>query len=275
MRRLFLFVYTYRAFFVFLVFEGLSAFLIVQNQNYHRAAFINSSNLLVGNIVTMTSNVSDYFYLTTQNEQLANEVARLKELVEALGPGVIVTQSSDEGTDSLYRFTAAKVVNNSFRQLNNYLTLDKGHKHGIQPNQGVISVDGIVGKVRSVSDNFSTVVSLLHTDFLISSVIKRSGTFCTTNWDGRDPQLANLLYVPRHVFVSPGDTVMTSGYNSIFPPNQLIGVVDEVNTSPNANFHDIRVRLATDFSSLNYVSVGEYLLSTEKDSLELISTPVN
>jgi len=268
MRRLFNFIYNYRAFFVFLVFEGLSSFLIIQNQNYHKAAFLNSSNVLVGSIVTATTDVSDYFALTDQNKVLAEEVAQLNAKIELLEAQLDPGESGLISQDSLYQFMPANVVNNSFRQLNNYLTLNKGRLDGVQPNQGVLSLDGIVGKIRSVSDRFSIVVSVLHTEFLVSSVLKRSGTLCTTNWDGRNPGYANLIYVPRHVFVNQGDTVTTSGYNSIFPPNQPIGVVDEVSTSPNATFHEIRIKLATDFSSLNYVSVINHLLATEKDSLE-------
>lgn len=275
MRQLFLFIYNYRAFLVFLGFEGISIFLIIQNQNYHKAAFINSSNALVGSVVETSTNVSDYFYLKTQNEDLSLEIARLKEkLVTLEGIAAPNTVPNVKG-DSLYTFVSAKVVNNSYRQLNNYLTLNKGVKDGIKPNQGVIGVDGIVGKIRSVSQDFSIIVSLLHTDFLVSSVLNRSGTFCTTNWDGRNQEFADLLYVPRHVFLNKGDTVTTSGYNSIFPDNELIGIVEEINTSPNATFHDIRIRLSTDFSQLNYVSVVENKLAIQKDSLEKNSAPIN
>ncbi len=275
MRQLFLFIYNYRAFFVFLIFEGISAFLIVQNQNYHRAAFINASNALVGNVVETSSNVSDYFNLKSQNEILSVEVASLKERLAMLESQIESTQELKNEGDTLYDFLSAKVVNNSYRQLNNYLTLNKGTKDGVLPNQGVIGVDGIVGKIRSASDNFSIVVSLLHTGFLVSSVLNRSRTFCTTNWHGRDPGFANLLYVPRHVFLNKGDSVTTSGYNSIFPADQLVGIVEEINTSPNATFHDIRIKLATNFSQLNFVSVVENRLSIQKDSLEQNAATIN
>ncbi len=275
MRQLFLFIYAYRAFFVFLVFEGFSIFLIIQNQNYHKAAFINSSNVLVGNIAETSSDISDYFNLKSQNEVLSVEVAVLKERIAAMELQVEAIQEIKDDADTLYDFIPAKVVYNSYRQLNNYLTLNKGHKDGIKINQGVIGADGIVGKIRSASENFSIVVSLLHTDFLVSSLHKRSGTFCTTNWDGRNPEFANLIYVPRHVFVNKGDTVTTSGYSSVFPANQFIGIVEEVNTLPNATFHDIRIKLATDFSQINFVSVVENKLSLEKDSIEHNAALVN
>lgn len=275
MRQLFVFIYKYRAFFVFLLFEGLSSFLIIQNQNYHKAAFLNSSNTLVGNVVNASTNISDYFSLRSQNETLSQEIARLNERISELEGSLPEAEEVVSKGDSQFQYIPAKVVNNSFRLLNNYITLNKGTNDGVKPNQGVINEQGVVGKIRSSSSNFSMVVSLLHTDFLISSVLKRSGTFCTTNWDGRDPKYANLLYVPRHVFVTKGDTVTTSGYNSIFPANQPVGVVEEVSTTQNANFHDIRIKLITDFSQVKFVSIVDFELAAEKDSLEQEAEIIN
>ena len=260
---------------MFLILEGLSTFLLVQNQNYHKAAFINSSSAFIGTVVDVSSFVSGYFGLKRDNATLTQELAALQQQVELLKQKDFIGTGIEFQNDTIYHFTSARIVNNSYRQLNNYLTLNKGLKDGIKPDQGVLSAGGIVGKVRTSSENFSVVVSLLHTDFLVSSLLQRSSTFCTTNWDGRDPQYANLLYVPRHVHVNQGDTVKTSGFNSIFPPEQLIGIVEEVSTQPNATFHDIRIKLSTDFSRLTYVTVVDNKLSVEKDSLEQKAVTVN
>ncbi|MEQ9424392.1 MAG: rod shape-determining protein MreC [Cyclobacteriaceae bacterium] len=273
MRQLFLFIYTYRAFFVFLVFEGLSGFLVIQNQNYHSAAFFNSSGAVIGSINSSVSNTKEYFNLREQNEELSREIARLNELLQTMETTAEAPNLPD--VEPNYDFMSAKVVNNSFRQLNNYLTINKGKSDSIEADMGVIGPDGIVGKVRSASDHFAIVVSLLHTDFMVSSKLKRSGDLCTTNWDGRDPMFSNVLFVPKHVFVTFGDTVVTSGYNSIFPEGQLIGVVEEVLTQPNATFHEIRMRLSTDFSNLNYVSVVSHVQAVEKDSLEQQAEIIN
>jgi len=276
MRQLFLFLYKYRAFFLFLIFEGLSAFLVIQNQNYQRAAFLNSSNQLVGNVVSTTTSISDYFSLKDQNESLSDQVARLNERVEALQKRLqTVDLDSSETNVPQYTFIPAKVVNNSFRRNNNYITLSRGLADGIAKDQGVLGPNGIVGKIRSASENFSIVVSLLHTDLMISSVLKRSGDLCTASWDGRDPRKSKLLFVPRHVFLTKGDTVTTSGYNAVFPEGQLVGVVEEVLTEPNSTFHDITIRLATNFSSLSYVSVILNKAAPEKDSLERFREIIN
>ena len=270
MHQLFLFVYKYRAFFVFLMFEALSAFLIIQHRNYQRATFLNSSNALVGNVASFTTYVTDYFGLKDQNEVLSEQIARLNERIWALKSHIAIYDlDSTSHQRTHYTFIPAKIVNNSYRYNNNYITLNKGWKDGLAKNQGVIGPEGIVGKIRLTSENFSIVVSLLHTDLMVSSQLKRSGDLCSTNWDGRDSRKANLLYVPRHVFLTKGDTVITSGYNSVFPEGQLVGIVEEVLTQPNTTFHEIKIRLSTSFPSLDYVSVVLNKSAPEKDSLEM------
>ena len=70
MQKLFRFLYTYRAFLTFLVFEDLSLFLLIQYNRYQRSAFFNSSSQVVGRILKASNNVSDYFKLKKTNEKL-------------------------------------------------------------------------------------------------------------------------------------------------------------------------------------------------------------
>ena len=77
-----------------------------------------------------------------------------------------------------------------------------------------------------------------------------------------------MLYVPKHVPVEPGDTVVTSGYNATFSTETLIGYVKQATLRKEASFYDIELRLSTDFSTLQYVYVVNNTLKKEKDELE-------
>jgi rod shape-determining protein MreC len=134
---------------------------------------------------------------------------------------------------------------------------------------GVIGNAGVVGKVKSVSKHFATVISLLHTDGYVSSIIKGSGTFGTVKWGGTDPGAVNLLFVPRHLKINAGDTIVSSGFSAIYPYGILIGFIKGFEIQGNAAFYDIKVDLATDFSNLSFVYVVKNALKTERDSLEL------
>ncbi len=135
----------------------------------------------------------------------------------------------------------------------------------------VISAKGAVGKVKSVSKHYSVLISLLNTDEQVSSIIRSLGYFGTSQWDGVDPRRVELLYIPRHVKLHTGDTVVTSGYNAIFPEGVLIGVIKEVNLKEETPFYDIKVELAQDFGKLTFVEVIKSNLKQEKDSLEQVT----
>jgi rod shape-determining protein MreC len=87
------------------------------------------------------------------------------------------------------------------------------------------------------------------------------------NWDGKNPDEAKLLYVPRHVKASVGDTIITSGFNSIFPSGIQIGTIKEINPGKEQNYLDILIALSADFSRINYVYLVENTQIGELDSL--------
>ena len=77
-----------------------------------------------------------------------------------------------------------------------------------------------------------------------------------------------LLYVPRHVKASKGDTIITSGFNAIFPEGLLIGQISNVEVNKkDPNYLAITVKLSTDFSKLSYVYLVENTQIQELDSL--------
>jgi rod shape-determining protein MreC len=131
----------------------------------------------------------------------------------------------------------------------------------------VISSLGVIGKVRTVSSHYSVVTSILHVDVEVSALLKRTGHFGTVQWDGLDPDFVKLKYIPRHVQPVKGDSVVTSGYNAIFPEGIMIGLIDEVNLTDEL-FYDLKVKLSQDFRKLSYVEVVRNDMKHELDSLE-------
>jgi len=271
MLRLFQFVVRYQAFFIFLLLELLCAWLVVRNNRYQNAAFLNSSNQVAGTIFNFNQNISSYFDLKKVNNQLVTENAQLQSEIARIKNQLTEKQLGNQQPESLldyYHFTTAKVVNNSTRRIDNYLTLNKGLAQDVKPGMAVINSEGIVGKVKVASENFATVTSVLHPDVLTSCMLKESETVCTVKWDGRDPTKAQLLYVPRHVKVSEGDEVVTSGYNAIFPPDIAVGTVSSINLGDEDTFYDIQIDFSTKFEQLSFVFVVGNTLKIEKDSIE-------
>jgi len=271
MDRLFLFIYQYRAFFTFLVLEVVSAWLIVSNNQYQGAKFYNSSNSVVASLNNVSQGIRDYFLLSEVNRVLAEENATLRRQVER---GNQLFQSFDTlalRDSSLIRrfdFVSVKVVNNQVDRFTNFITINKGKDAGLAPGMAVISPQGVVGKVKAVSSHYGVVTSLLNIDVMVSAVLKRTGYFGTVQWDGHSADVVKFNFIPRHVKPTVGDTVMTSGYNAIFPEGIMIGTISEVNLSDEALFYDLNIRLSQDFRKLSFLTVIKSALKHEQDSLE-------
>ena len=270
MRNLFLFLWKYNFFIFFLLIETLCGYLIMQNNNFQRTSFVNSTNAVAAKVNSVVSSVTEYINLRTTNDALSRENAALKTLL----PDVFYIDSALKrvNTDTVYKqqygFMTAKIINNSVNRRNNYLTLNKGYLQGVKPEMGVISSDGIVGIVKDVSEHYSSVLSFLHKDTRISARLKRSGYIGSMVWNGFDETRGTLNDIAKHVRVVKGDTVVTSSFSSIFPEGVLIGIVDEVKTSGGNNFQDIQVRLSTPFGKLSYVYIISNLLKDEQRVLE-------
>ncbi|MFD3001074.1 rod shape-determining protein MreC [Pontibacter toksunensis] len=279
MRNLFAFIYRFRAFLLFVLLEVLCVYLIVRYNTYQGAAFFNSANSYVGQVLEFQSGVTEYFRLTSVNNTLAHENAELrKELMRfrtqqvSDSTNVLDTTfyaATDTSKTAPYVLHAGRVINNSVRRMNNYLTLSVGAADGVEPGMGVISPDGVVGRVKTVSRNYATVTSVLHSQMLVSAKIKSSDTFGTVKWTGGDYRTAMLDYIPLHVNPAEGDTIVTSGFNTVFPEGILLGTITSVEKEQDKSFYTITIQLAVDFAQLSYVYVVENTKKEERENLEL------
>lgn len=277
MERLFLFVYAYRAFFTFLLLEIFCAWLIVENNQYQGAKFFNSSNSFIAETNNLSQGVREFFQLREINRTLAEENAALRNQLQKENPSITQVDSltvSDSLSVTQFVFVSAKVVNNSVDRFTNFITINKGMDDGIESGMAVISPQGVVGKIKTVSNHYSVVTSLLNVDVMTSAVLKRTGHFGTIQWDGKNPYTINLKFIPRHVKPIVGDTVVTSGYNAIFPEGVMVGIISEVKLRDEELFNELKVKLSQDFKKLSYVTVVRSMLKHEQDSLERIVNPV-
>ncbi|WP_057939074.1 rod shape-determining protein MreC [Algoriphagus resistens] len=268
MLRILQFLYSLRSFLLFVLLEVLAIGLIVSNNSPQGAAFFNSSNALTGSVLKTRSDVVDFFSLAEANDALLTENAALSEQLKTLKA---IPDSAniplDSALEAQFDFRAARIISNSLRFAHNHITLNKGAKDGVKPGMGVFNEQGVIGRIKSVSENYSVAISLLNTELSLSSKIKTNDSFGTTKWDGKNSKKTKLLYVPRHVTASPGDTVITTGYSAVFPEGILVGIIESVDQSEDPNYLDIVINLSTDFSKAHYVYLVENTQLAELDSL--------
>ncbi|GAB2477463.1 rod shape-determining protein MreC [Algoriphagus taiwanensis] len=269
MLRILQFLYRLRAFLLFILLEVIAIWMVVTNNSPQGAAFFNSSNAVIGSVLKKQADLVQFFSLAEANESLTEENALIRSQLTFLTyPSDSMHLPLDSALEATYEFRGARVIANSLRFAQNYLTLNKGKKHGVKPGMGVFNPDGVVGRVKSVSENYSVAFSLLNTGLLLSAKIKSTNDLVSVQWDGKNSLEANLLYVPRHVITNPGDTVITSGFNAVFPEGIPIGIISEVNPdNEDPNYLKIRIKLSTDFSKVSYVYLVENTQFEELDSL--------
>jgi rod shape-determining protein MreC len=257
-------------FLIFLVLQVLALVMVFQNMFYHHAAMVNSGGDLVGSIYSKRAMLADYLRLQEINDDLSlqNSMLRMQ-----LSSNYIYSDTSSVMVDDTikkqrYRYLTARVVNNSLNREANYITLDKGWSSGVKANMGVISGGSIVGFVTSVSEDFAVAMPVLHRSFQTSIRMKNSMDLGLLRWETSNPELANVEDIPKHVHVEVGDTVLTSGFSSYFPPEITVGYVTEVIDRADENKYHIIIQLSTPFRKLNYVELVENIMLPQQEALE-------
>ena len=270
MRNLILFLTRNYYIILFLTLETFSVFLVIQNNHFQRAHFLNSSNAISGNIYETYSGITDYFGLKEENKKLADENVQLRNQLRGsfskeLKQPVFVNDSLHK---KQYIYLSGKVVNNSTNRRNNYITLNIGAAQGVKPDMGVISPDGIVGIVRDVSGNFSSVMSVLHESTRVPVIIKKFGENSILTWNGNDEWHAQLERVPSHLELSKGDTIVVSSNSQFYPEGILVGHIEDFKKIAGDTFYNVTVKLSTRFNRLSYVTVVNNLMKDEQTELE-------
>ena len=265
MRQLFAYILKQYFFFLFILLEIISFSFIVQ-KNYHHSIFINSSNKITGSVFTAFTNITEYFTLRKANNVLVEENAHLRNIL----PGSFNFTDSlvYYHKDSLYKYIGAKVISNSINKRKNYLMINKGYKHGIGNDMGVITSRGIVGTVVEVSKDYSLIMSVLHINNKINSRIKKNMHLGNTEWEGFDYRKGILTDIPTHVRLNNGDTIITSGNSHIFPEGILIGTVDEYYSKPGDKFNKAQIDFAVDYNNVYFVYIIINLMRDEQLKLE-------
>lgn len=256
--------------FLFLVLQVMCFVFIVKYNKEQKAIFEATTTFFSGWVYSFTDSGLRYVKLDEKSEKLALDNARLFSQLEASKFNNIIVLDSTSNQEYLqqYDFTTAKVVNNTTNRSNNYITINRGTNHGIKKHSAVIGSEGIVGIVIAVSNRYAVVMSLLHQQTKVSAAVKNKGYFGSLVWKTNNSTHLNLAAVPRHAKVEKGDTIVTSGYSSLFPGGIMVGQVDKVQEVEGSSFHEIDILLSEDLNKLNYVYVVNNLFQEEQQKLE-------
>lgn len=238
---------------------------------------LGKSNELTGFFNSKTDKVNDFISQGEENRRLHKLNDSLLNILKA--NYVHVDTSQRLVADSIqydttapirkYIYRDAKVIYNSTRFDKNLIQIDRGFNQGIKDNMIVFNSDDcFVGRVMNVSPNFSSVMSLLHTDSRVNGSLKKTGEFGPVSWDAKDPRYVTLTGIPKGVEVIIGDTILTSIYTLDVPPGRIIGTVAEIVIDNSSNFYNLKVKTAANFYKMQYVHVVENIFRDEQVTLD-------
>jgi len=273
MRVFFTFLIKHHFTLLFLVLQIISFVFIVSYNHSQRTAYLNSSSYTSGILNSGITNIGAYFSLAEENKKLITENTNLRNQFRKNYKKIKVSSNLVNDTVFLQNFKLmpAEVIQSTVYKSQNFITLNIGRIQGVKEGSGVVSADGIIGVVKSISNNYSVVLPLINKDFKVSCRLGYSQYYGSLLWDGMQYNEAKLHDIPLHVSVHKGDSLFTTGFSSIYPTGELVGFVKEAKVKSGENFFDITVRLSVDFKKIRYVYVVDHLLKQELDSLKIIT----
>lgn len=243
---------------VFILLETASLLMLSHNSTLQRLWIARLSHGFMAKTWGATQSVRNYFGLKSQNDELALENERLRETLRAYE---LAAKESDPAfmpsvKENGFRYIPATIIKSGTSSQHNYLILDKGSEDGVVANSGIVSSKGVIGIVDAVSKHYSYAISFLNKELNISARIDTSGAVGPLAWDGLRTDEGVLREIPLQFKYNIGDTVYTSGYSAIFPPDIPLGVAGEAKVINGAT-NEIRVKLFQDHSALKYVTIIE------------------
>ncbi|MDA0985402.1 MAG: rod shape-determining protein MreC, partial [Bacteroidetes bacterium] len=167
-----------------------------------------------------------------------------------------------------FKIKKATVLKNSFQNQRNFILINQGSSHGIRPEMGVISNNGIVGIVHSVSKNYANVISILHQDLKINVRTTKSPAFGSLVWKGGSPLEFKIEDIVTNANLHVGDTIITGGMSFYFPLGIPIGQITHLEKNEENGYFSIDAQLFNDPSQVYYVYVLENQDFEELESLQ-------
>jgi rod shape-determining protein MreC len=281
-RNVFLFIRRHTNFLFFLVLQIIALSILFRYNKFHEAIFMNASTEITGRINEKYNTVEYYFQLKKTNESLLKENLRLRQLLkenyeapDSAKRLFLDTIRVDSARSVLkYRIMEAKVVSSTTSLQANYLTIHRGSAQNVRANMGVIGPQGVVGTVVNASENYATVMSLLHYHSSVIVKLKNGGERGVVKWDGLSPLFVTMRDIPKSARVAKGDSVVTSETSARFPANTMVGTVYEIVDDNTTNFYTLKIRPSTNFYNIEYVYVVDNLQYDEQKKLEDSSSKI-
>lgn len=243
------------------------SFLFIKLENEDTLSKVRTGGIEFSAFIT--DKLLSYSYLLNlkqENDRLmqvnTDLLARVVNLETAVTDEMNSRKIVADTTLNASNFIMARVVSRRFSDRENMLLIDAGWKKGIKKDMTVLTPQGLVGRVTTVSENYARVMPVIHTDFKVCVVSAKSGSIGVLSWNGGREFVAQMEQVPISSSLKPYEEIVTSDFSTFSARGIPVGRV--VRITPDKLFYTVDVRLAVDFSSLSQVLVAPLKTEPEK-----------
>jgi rod shape-determining protein MreC len=234
--------------FLFVIYVIASCIMLFDTNPYQHYVWMTSAGRVTSSIYGVAANITSYFHLHDINEDLQHrtadlelEVINLRRQLRNAQEQLYADSIANDTVVQPFNFIIAHVISNSVSRTHNYITIEKG--------------------------SLARIISLLNPKMRLSCKVKGREFFGSLVWDGRSPSEALLEEMPRHERFHKGDTIVTSGYSSVFPEGIPVGTIISHEKEHDDNFYALRIKLFTDFTTLSTVRVISNDMRPELDAI--------
>lgn len=237
MRDLFRLLGRYHMLLLFLVAQGFALSWFASNHGYPRGKWVRMHLAYTGAWDENISNLKALANLSEENERLAAEIADLRN------------QQTRH-----WRHASAAVIRATVDATHNKLVLHKNDSsRRWSPDQGILAGGFAAGRILEVEGDYALAVPLITGGMEWSGRVRRDGPVGRIRWKTGDPSRGQMLDVPSSTNVFPGDTLFTTGFQGIFPPEIPIGLVIDQTKPESDEFTTLEFTYLVDFRSLRHV----------------------
>ena len=254
---------------VFIILEITAVVLLGSTRGLQDIWLNRATHRVLASMWSGSEHIRHYFSLERENRELADEnlslAIHLREhdrLQLAMKYGGV-----SDTTAGRFRYIPATIVKASRNSLHNYIILNKGRAEGVVPRSGIVTNNGVAGIVTAVDEHFCYGLTLMNPRMSVSARIGRTGTVAPVSWNGGRSDRMRMRDIPLHRTVNPGDTVWTSGFSSVFPPDIPIGTTGRTHVVDGC-VNEVDVDLFLDFGALRFVTIVECLDRPAIEKLE-------
>ena len=192
-----------------------------------------------------------------ENARLHARIHELEEeslqLREALVAGGRLTRIAEMRADFEVPMLPAQLVGSDVSPFFRSVLVDRGRGQGVRSGMPVISEEGLVGLVTATSERSARTTLLLDRQTAIDGTVQRSRTRGIVRGQGTDTAL--FEFVAREADVEPGDVVITSGLDGVYPKGIRVGVVSTVSEAGSGLLRTATLAPAVDFGRLEQAFV--------------------